>query len=229
MKINKLHGFDLTFAEAKEIQNRLAEQLVIEGGPEIADICTVAGCDCAFDRRRNVAFGALVVLEFPSMAKREIITGYREIRFPYVPGYLSFRELEVLLCLFEKLETPPDLVLADGQGIAHPRRIGLASHLGLFLGIPTIGCAKSRLIGTFTEPGIEKGSWTPLLDKDEIIGSLLRTRRGVRPMFISPGHLVGIEKSRELSLACTSKFRLPDPPRITDIEVAKFKKEVLDA
>lgn len=229
MKINKLHGFDLTFAEAKGIQSRLAEQLIIEGGPEISDIRTVAGCDCAFDRRRNLAFGALVVFRFPSMEKTEIITGHREIRFPYVPGYLSFRELEVLLGLFERLETSPDLVLADGQGIAHPRRIGLASHLGLFLGIPTIGCAKSRLIGTFAEPGIEKGSWSPLLDKDEIIGSLLRTRRGVRPMFISPGHLVGIEKSRKLALACTSKFRLPEPPRIADIEVAKFKKEVLDA
>lgn len=228
MRINRIHTFDLSFAEAKVLQERLAGKIQVEGGPNISEIRTVAGCDCAFDRRTNLAFGALVLCDFPSMAPIEILTAHCEIRFPYVPGYLSFRELEVLLRLFDRLETPPDIVIADGQGIAHPRRIGLASHLGLFLETPTIGCAKSRLIGESKPPGFSKGEWKPLLDREEIIGSVVRTKNGVKPVFVSPGHLIGLEKARKIILACTTKYRLPGPTRIADIEVAKYKKGVLD-
>lgn len=228
MKINNLHGFDLTFPQAKAVQQRLAEEVIVRGGPKGSEIQIVAGCDCAFDRKTKQAFGALVVFKFPEMERFEVITAHRQTRFPYVPGYLSFRELEVLIDLFEKLRSPPDLVLVDGQGIAHPRRIGLASHLGLFLELPTIGCAKSRLTGETTEPGIEKGEWTPIYDKEEIIGTLLRTRTSVKPMFISPGHRVGIERARELALACTTKYRMPEPTRIADKEVARYKREVLN-
>jgi deoxyribonuclease V len=228
MKINRIHGFDISFSEAKTLQERLSGQVRVESGPNIREINTVAGCDCAFDRRTNLAFGAVVLCDFPSMSPVGILTAHCEIRFPYVPGYLSFRELEVLLSLFERLEKPPDIVIADGQGIAHPRRIGLASHLGLFLEIPTIGCAKSRLIGESKTPGLSKGEWSPLFDRQEIIGAVVRTKKGVKPLFVSPGHLIDLEKAREMIIACSTKYRLPEPSRIADIEVAKYKKEVID-
>ncbi len=228
MKINDLHNFDLSFEEAAEIQRRLADEVVVGGGPSVEDVEIVAGCDCAFDRKCGMAFGALVIFKFPEMRRLRVIAGHRETRFPYVPGYLSFRELEVMLDLFARLENPPDLVLADGQGIAHPRRIGLASHLGLFLNVPTIGCAKSRLVGEADEPGIEKGEWRPIMLEGEIVGSMLRTRNKVKPMFISPGHRVGVDSARDLALACVTKYRMPEPTRIADIEVAKYKRGVLD-
>jgi len=223
-----LHGFDLTFEEAREIQRELASKLITVGGPAIPEIHTIAGCDCAFDKRSNRIFGALVVLSFPKM---EILAEYfsqMPIKFPYVPGYLSFRELEVLVELFEKLLERPDVVFVDGQGIAHPRGIGLASHLGLFLDLPTVGCAKSRLVGDCAEPSAAKGSWEPIKYSGKIVGSLLRTRNNTKPMFISPGHLIGVDKARELTLTCALKFRIPEPTRIADKAVAKYKKEMLD-
>lgn len=228
MKINRLHEFDLTFGEAAEIQRRLAGKVVVSGGPRREDVELVAGCDCAFDRKSGMAFGAIVLFKFPEMKRLRVIAGHRETRFPYVPGYLSFRELEVLLDLFARLENPPDLVLVDGQGIAHPRRIGLASHLGLFLNVPTIGCAKSRLVGEADEPGEKKGEWKPIMFEGEVVGSLLRTRDKVKPMFISPGHRMEVDSARDLALACVNKYRMPEPTRIADIEVAKYKRRVLD-
>jgi deoxyribonuclease V len=144
--------------------------------------------------------------------------------FPYVPGLLSFREIPVCLEAVKKVQSPVDLWLIDGQGVAHPRRLGLASHLGLFLNTPTIGCAKSRLIGTYDEPKPEKGSFSWLYDKDEKIGAVVRTRTGVKPLFISPGHLCSFEDAIELTLACTTKYRLPEPTRCAHQTVAKAKR-----
>ncbi len=226
MKVNRLHGFDITLARAKELQIELVERIIVGGGPAEEDIHIVAGCDCAFDKARGLIFGAVVLMSFPELETISVVAGSAPIRFPYIPGFLSFREMEVLIELFERVDNAPNLLLIDGQGIAHPRGIGLASHLGLFLEIPTIGCAKSRLVGECVEPGPDRGDWTPIKYKGGQIGSLLRTRKGVKPMFISPGHLVGLKKSRELALVCTGKFRLPEPTRNADIAVAKYKKEM---
>jgi len=141
----------------------------------------------------------------------EVVEG--AIGFPYVPGLLSFREIPPLLQVVEKLKTHPDLVIADGQGIAHPLRLGVASHLGILTGIPTIGCAKSRLIGTYRDPGEEKGSFTSLYDNDEIIGAVVRTRAKVSPVYVSCGHKISLKSAVEYILTCTTKFRLPEPIR----------------
>jgi len=224
LKINNLHNFDLTLAKAKELQLSLVDKLSIGNGPEIAGISLVAGCDVAFDKKENLALGAVVLLSYPKLEKIDVLTGSAPLRFPYIPGYLSFREIEVLLPLFRRLSSVPDVVFVDGQGIAHPRGIGFASHIGLFLGIPTVGCAKSRLVGKHDGVGPEKGNWKPLLFMGKSVGSVLRTKSNVKPMFISPGHLVGIDRARELALACTGKYRIPEPTRQADIEVAKYKK-----
>jgi len=227
LKINRLHGFDISYTEARGIQQRLSKTIKIEGGPALDKVKTVAGCDCAFDKRGKRVLGALVLMSFPELEVIGKNTAQAPLRFPYVPGYLSFRELEVLLMLFERLTEIPDVVLVDGQGIAHPRGIGLASHLGIFIGIPTVGCAKSRLVGDCTMPGIGKNLWEPIKFKNRTIGSILRTKHNVKPMYISPGHLVGIDRARELVIACTTRYRLPEPTRLADIEVAKYKKEVV--
>ena len=227
MRINELHAFDIDLAEGRSIQLELAKRVVVDGGPSPDEIRLVAGCDVAFDKKTGMAFGSLVSMSFPELATVEIYNAEAPIRFPYVPGYLSFRELEVILKLFRGLKAVPDLVLVDGQGIAHPRGIGLASHLGLFLGLPTIGCAKSRLVGEYDEVGPKKGDRAPLNYRDSVIGTVLRTRDGVKPMFISPGHLVGVERAAELALACTSRYRLPEPTRRADAAVARYKKAVL--
>lgn len=135
-------------------------------------------------------------------------------RFPYVPGLLSFRELPGVLAAFRKLTVVPEAVLCDGQGLAHPRRFGLACHLGLWLGLPTVGCAKSRLCGTFDEPERSRGGWTPLLLDDEQVGVVLRTRDGVKPLFVSPGHLCDQASAVRLTLAATTRYRLPEPTRL---------------
>ncbi len=153
----------------------------------------------------------------------ETVTAHMPLVFPYVPGLLSFREMPVCLEAVKKVQTPVDLWLIDGQGIAHPRRLGLASHLGLLLNTPTIGCAKSRLIGTYDEPGAYKGDFSQLYDKDERIGAVVRTRDNVKPLFISPGHLCRFEDAIKFTLACTTKYRLPEPTRLAHQTVTKYK------
>jgi len=145
------------------------------------------------------------------------------LSFPYVPGLLSFREIPVCLEAAKKVQTPVDLWLIDGQGLAHPRRLGLASHLGLFLNAPTIGCAKSRLIGTYEEPGKNKGDFSWLYDKEDKIGAVVRTRDNVKPLFISQGHLCSFEDAINYTLACTTKYRLPEPTRIAHQTVSRIK------
>ncbi len=227
MNIEKLHNFKLDFAQAKAIQIQLAKKLVIEDGVEMSKLETIAGCDVAFDKKSNTAFGAVVLLSYPELEVFRTITGTAPIRFPYVPGYLSFRELEVLVSLFEAIDERLDLVLVDGQGIAHPRGIGLASHLGLFLGIPTIGCAKSRLVGEHEGIGPHKGGAVPIFYDSKCVGMLLRTRDNVKPMYISPGHLISIESAADLALACTTRFRMPEPTRQAHIAVTKYKRSCM--
>lgn len=182
----------------------------------------IAGIDCAFLDESIIA----VAVAWDLVGRKVVETrGARApLTFPYVPGLLSFREVPVMLAALRRLKTPVEGILCDGQGIAHPRRFGLASHLGLIVGLPTVGCAKSRLCGTHRAPGKRRGSLAPLLDGNERIGSVLRTRDGVRPVYVSPGHLCDHESSVAWVLACGAGFRLPEPTRLADRLVARYKK-----
>ncbi len=153
----------------------------------------------------------------------ETVTAQQETRFPYIPGLLSFREAPVCLEAVAKLGQPPDLFMIDGQGVAHPRRLGLASHLGLFFDKPTIGCAKSRLIGKFEEPGAERGAWSPLRDGEETIGAVVRTRSRVKPVFVSVGHKCTLEDAIRITLACATRYRIPEPTRLAHQAVSRLR------
>ncbi len=206
-----MHAWDLTVAEARETQLRLAATVSREGA--IADPRFIAGVDVSVSWERGLATGAVVVLEYPSLAPVEVKVVGGELSFPYVPGLLSFREAQHILAACEMLETKPDLVIVDGQGVAHPRRIGLASHLGLFLDTPTIGCAKSRLCGGHDEPGAKPGSVADLVDDGETVGAVLRTRAGVKPVYVSVGHRIDLEQAVHWVLECCRGYRLPEPIR----------------
>ncbi|MDI7252951.1 MAG: endonuclease V, partial [Actinomycetota bacterium] len=162
----------------------------------------VAGTDISYLREKRLALGAAVLMTYPDLELLEVGTSCVEVDFPYVPGLLSFRELPALLPALEKLGSRPDLVFVDGQGIAHPRGCGLASHLGVITGLPTIGCAKSRLLGDAREPGNEVGDWTPLVHGGRTVGAVLRTRAGVKPLYVSVGHLVDLSSAIAMVLSC---------------------------
>ncbi len=211
LTLHHAHPWDVSPKEAVAIQRRLRPLLRIED--DCGEVRRVAGVDVGFEQRGTLTRAAVVVLEYPSLQPLESALVREPTRFPYVPGLLSFRELPALLSAIEQLSVLPDLILCDGQGIAHPRRLGIAAHLGLLLNIPTIGVGKTRLIGQHEEPGTEKGAWTPLCDGEEVIGSVLRTRSGVKPLYISPGHRVGFEAARQWVLSCTTRYRLPETTR----------------
>lgn len=214
MQLHHQHRWDVTPKEAIAIQQQLRGEVKLAGPydrdhpPE-----TVAGVDVGFEAANTITRAAVVVLDFPSLEPIEHAIYREPTRFPYVPGLLSFREIPAVLGAMEKLKSLPDLLLCDGQGIAHPRRLGIASHLGLLTGIPSIGVGKSRLIGSYEEPGEEKGSWTPLLDKGETIGAVVRTRSNTKPLYISPGHGIDLESAIYFVLACTRRYKLPETTR----------------
>jgi deoxyribonuclease V len=212
VELRELHSWQLSAAEAVEIQHRLAACVLRNG--EMVKPHYIAGVDVSISRGRKVATGAVVVLEYPGLRLVEVRVTHGEVDFPYVPGLLSFREAPILLRVCRTLEISPDLVLVDGQGIAHPRRIGLASHLGLFLDMPTIGCAKSRLCGRHETPGIEPGNYADLIDRDEIIGVVLRTKTGTKPVYISVGHKINLAAAVHWILECCKGYRLPEPVRL---------------
>lgn len=205
------HSWDLSPKEAIAVQRQLAG--LVEREDRFGPITRVAGIDVGYEDGGATTRAAVVVLAFPGLALLEQVVARLPTRFPYVPGLLSFREGPAVLAALAQLAAPPDLMLYDGQGIAHPRRLGIASHLGVLLDIPSIGVAKSRLTGTHAEPGPEKGDWAPLLDKGETIGAVLRSRRGVAPLYISTGHRVSLATAIALVLACTPRYRLPETTR----------------
>ncbi len=194
------------------MQHRLAVRVLRGGG--IAHPHYIAGVDLSVSRVGRAATGAVVVLEYPGLrlVEARVISG--EVDFPYVPGLLSFREAPLVLKACQALEITPDLVLVDGQGIAHPRRIGLASHLGLFLDTPTIGCAKSRLCGSHQAPGVEPGEYAELVDNREIIGMVLRTKVGTKPVYVSVGHKIDLPTAVHWVMECCKGYRLPEPLRL---------------
>lgn len=200
-----------TITDAKQVQQELVSCVIRNN--ELTEVNYVAGVDVGFEDGGKTTRAAVAVLKFPGLELHEKVITRIPTCFPYVPGYLSFRELPGVLKALSKLQTTPDLILCDGQGIAHPRRFGLACHLGVVTGLPTIGVAKSRLFGTYTEPGPTKGEWEPLFDKKETIGAVLRTRNNVKPLFISIGHRVTLETSIDYVLKCTTRYRLPETTR----------------
>ncbi len=224
MIIKNLHSWKTTPKEAVALQRRLAGQ--VRPDPIGKPVRRVAGLDCAFSRDKKRIGAALVVLTFPALEVIEIVHATGPVSFPYVPGLLSFREAPVCLAAAEKLKARPDVFLVDGQGLAHPRRMGLACHLGLFLDTPAIGCAKSRLCGDYRDPAAEKGSVTPLLHNEETIGAVLRTRRDVKPLFVSVGHQCTLREAVELTLACCPRYRLPEPTRLAHHEVTALKVKI---
>lgn len=211
MKIKRLHSFQVSYKEAIEIQKRLRSLVIIEKSR--GEFNLVAGCDVAYDKKNRRGYGAVVVMSLPALEQVEEVWADDEVNFPYIPGLLSFRELPCLLKAFEKLRKIPDVVMVDGQGIAHPRGLGIASHLGLCLDLPTIGCAKSRLMGTCEEMGEGAGSFSPLLHNGQEVGAVLRTKRATRPLFISPGHKIDLKSSIELVIKCNRGYRVPEPLR----------------
>jgi deoxyribonuclease V len=207
-----LHPWEVTPKEAMAIQRELASRVRRSGRP--GHVRRIAGVDVSVDRVRGRATGAVVVLSCPELAPLEVSVVDAPLTFPYVPGLLSFRETPVLREAFRAIEGPVDLLLVDGQGYAHPRRFGIACHLGLLLDVPTIGVAKSRLIGTHDEPAAEAGSRRDLLDGGEVIGGVVRTRSGVRPLYISAGHRISLREAEAWTVRCCRGYRLPEPTRV---------------
>lgn len=208
------HPWPTDIGEARSLQQRLRRQ--VETCDRFGAIRRVAGVDIGLDRHTQRAHAAVVVLDYADCQPLEQATAHRPLRLPYIPGYLSFREAPSIMAALEKLTAPPDLIICDGQGIAHPRRFGLACHIGLLTDIPTIGAAKSRLIGRYREPGPDKGDWSELEDGDETVGAVLRTRHRVRPIFVSVGHRLSLDSARRMVLACCRKYRLPETTRAAD-------------
>jgi deoxyribonuclease V len=226
MEIARRYDWRVTTARAREIQLERAGRICRTGG--ISDVRLVAGVDVSVNRFKKTGTAAVVVLDYPEMRIAETATVTAPVAFPYVPGLLTFREAPLALAAFEKLVNTPDLVLVDGQGIAHPRRIGLASHLGLCLGLPTIGCAKSRLIGEHGEPGMEAGSYAELRDEGEVIGAVVRTRTGVKPLYVSIGHRIDLPSAIKWTLACCRGYRLPEPTRRAHMAAGEGENQILN-
>ncbi len=211
MKIQHEHPWDLSPSQAIALQQRLQQH--IETTDRFSHIELVAGIDVGFEDSGRTTRAAIVILRFPSLEPIEHVLCRRPTSFPYVPGLLSFREIPAVIEAMKDLKQQPDLLLCDGQGIAHPRRFGVACHLGLLTDIPSIGVAKSRLIGTHSDIPEEKGAWVPLMHASECIGAVLRSRSGVKPLYISSGHRVSLETSIQIVLACTNRYRLPETTR----------------
>ncbi|MEJ2100473.1 MAG: deoxyribonuclease V [Desulfobacterales bacterium] len=209
--LQTIHPWDLKPAEAAALQAKLSRQVVCKSFKRLENMATVAGIDAGY--RHETAYAAVVVLNLTDLQVMEKAVAAKMISFPYVPGLLSFREGPVVLEALDKLTSPPDLLMIDGQGIAHPRRFGIASHLGLLTGIPSVGCAKTRLLGYYEEPQRDRGSIAYLKENGETIGAVVRTRTGVRPVFVSIGHLMDLTDSIRIILKSCRGYRLPEPIR----------------
>ena len=223
MKIRTLHEWNVTYSDAAAIQKRLRRRVLMRFDRRRVE--TVAGADISYDRASERFFAGVLVMRFPTLEVVEQASGASRPTFPYIPGLLSFREAPALLEVFASLRRRPSVIFFDGQGIAHPRRMGLASHMGLLLDCPSVGVAKSRLCGTHAEPGPAKGEWTPLLDGEETVGRVLRTRDRVKPLYISIGHRMDLPTACRLVLACCTRYRQPEPTRQAHLLVTRLRKE----
>jgi len=205
------HDWDLSPRQAIALQRELAQQVIRED--DFGEVTRVAGVDVGFEDDNRITRAAIAVLDYPSLEPLEHAIARRPTTFPYIPGLLSFREIPTILDALNKLRQPPDLLLCDGQGLAHPRRLGIASHLGIITGLPSIGVGKTRLTGRHGPVPEHKGGWTPLLDGDEVIGAVLRSRQGVKPIYISLGHRIGLESAIDFVMGCITRYKLPETTR----------------
>ena len=215
MQIKQRHNWDLTTSEAKAIQEELQTEVITEDKLK-EPVKYVAGVDMGFEADGTISRAAIAVLSFPDLQLQEQSIVKRPTSFPYIPGFLSFREIPAVLEALEKINTIPDVILCDGQGLAHPRRFGIACHLGVIVDIPTIGVAKSWLIGKYEQVPQKRGSWQPLIHNQETIGAVLRSRTNVKPIYVSSGHRISLPTAIDYVLRCTPKYRLPETTRIAD-------------
>lgn len=211
MHVTMPHAWNLSPKQAIEVQQALREEVISEN--QLGSVRLVAGVDVGFEQGGSITRAAIAVLTFPELQLVDHAIARIPTAFPYVPGLLSFREIPAVLLALEKLKTIPDLLIVDGQGIAHPRRIGIACHLGVLTGLPAIGVAKTRLIGTHDNVPNQRGAWTPLYDGEETIGAVLRTKQNVKPVFVSIGHRVSLQTAIHYALACVTRYRLPQTTR----------------
>jgi deoxyribonuclease V len=221
--VHHRHPWDVSYQEAVGWQQLLRDELVLSG--DIRGFRIIAGADVSYERRGSTFFAGVVLMDAATLEVVEDAHYVGQVSFPYIPGLLSFREGPVILAAFEKLSTMPDAVIFDGQGIAHPRGFGLAAHMGLILGIPTVGSAKTRLVGEYGDLGDKRGSDTELVHNGRCVGYVVRSKDGIRPIFVSPGHLISAEAAVELVLACTTRYRIPEPVRRAHILVNRLRKE----
>lgn len=228
MKIHHTHHWNYTIQEAKRIQVRFKSLLNLNHRIELKSIKQIAAADISYSLRSRKLYAAVVICSFPDLTIQSTYTTDYFTTFPYIPGYLSFREIPPLISIFKSMQEKFDVILCDGQGIAHPRRFGLASHLGVLLEKPSIGCAKSRLIGDFSEPSPPKGSYSILYAGDEQIGIVLRTRTNVKPLFVSPGHMVNFNDCRSIVLACLRDTRIPQPLKFAHRAVNEIRRAFSD-
>ena len=223
MRIEKRHQWDLSYKEAVEIQRALSNEIRLT--PLTTAVRTVAGADVSYAKKSRDVYAAVLVFSFPDLHLIEIVQVADSVKFPYVPGLLSFREAPVLSKAFRKVRKRPDVIMFDGQGIAHPRRMGLASHMGLLLNCPSIGCAKTRLVGIHPPVPEEKGSGVLLTDGGRVVGGVVRTRDRVKPVFVSPGHAITVDDAIRLVLSCCRGYKLPEPTRQAHIAVGAFRQQ----
>ncbi len=224
MKVSLLHPWNVTPPQAVLIQERLRAKILARG--RVGRLHLVAGVDASFDLDRQQVYAAAIVLSFPDLEIVERAIHCDRLTFPYIPGLLSFREAPALLRALAQLRHDPDVVFVDGHGLSHPRRAGIACHVGLCVDRPVIGCAKSRLTGVFREPGLTRGATSKLYDVDgDVIGAVVRTRDCVKPVFVSVGHKIGLAKAVRLTLACGKGYRIPEPTRQADLAAERAKRE----
>ncbi len=218
---NLYHGASPSHEEAEAIQRELQKRVITQN--EFKEIKTVAGADLAVMRDEEKLVCGIIVFSYPELREIERASARVEERFPYVPGLLAFREGPAIIEAFKKLQNEPNLLMFDGQGIAHPRGLGIASQVGVILDIPSIGVAKQRLYGKYNEPPDSKSAWTPLIDKGKTIGAVVRTKKGTKPVFVSIGHRIDLKTAVKITCQCTKGYRIPEPTRQADIFVAKLK------
>jgi deoxyribonuclease V len=218
------HNWNLSISEAISLQKQLATQ-VTTNKPDITNIQYIAGIDCAPSADMSKYFAAIVIWDIKSRKLLEYHIAYAALTFPYVPGLLSFREIPAILAVVKKINIHPDVIIVDGHGIAHPRSFGIASHVGVLFDLPTFGCGKSLLYGKYNEPALERGSISPLMAKDKIIGNIIRTRTQVKPVIVSIGHKIDLETATNLTLSCSGRFRLPEPTHLADKLVAQKEEK----
>ena len=225
METGSSHSWKISLEEAKNLQKNLAKKITRR--KLTSNIKHVAGFDVSYMKEENILIAGMVLIDYPSLEfiDRFILTG--SIQFPYIPGFLSFREAPVLLKLIEEHSQLADIFIFDGHGVAHPRGLGIASHIGVLTEKPCIGCAKKKLVGNYILPEIDKGACSDLIYKNEIVGVVLRTKFNVKPVFVSVGHMVNLDQATELILNCTTRYRLPEPTRLAHQVVSEYRKSLI--